>query len=199
MHHLHKHGHRPKSGSSPTYRTWVSMKARCSNKNNIFYGGKGVQVCDEWMSFEVFLKDMGERPDGCTIDRIDPSKGYFKENCRWATSRQQCRNKKNNVFISVNGEKLNLVDVSTKYGIPVTTLSRRVKEGLSGLSLISKENRNKGKRKKSKLTDAEVALIKNMLSAGATQLSVAKKFGVSQPTISTAIRRHYGDIEVNGS
>jgi hypothetical protein len=75
------------------------MLQRCNNpKHSAYprYGGKGVTVCDEWAnSFEAFLHDMGERPPGQTLDRIDGSKGYQKANCRWATPRQQYENKPN--------------------------------------------------------------------------------------------------------
>ena len=82
------------------YRTWNLMKRRCFNKNTKEYknyGGKGVVVCDRWAnSFSNFLEDMGKRPDGCSLDRINCSGDYSPENCRWATDRQQQRNRSNN-------------------------------------------------------------------------------------------------------
>jgi hypothetical protein len=102
-----QHGHNKKGSPSRTYKSWQAMKGRCyREKNNKFhsYGAKGVTVCDEWMDFRNFLRDMGERPDGASIDRIDNSKGYFKENCRWAIPELQSRNrgihKNNNSGIS---------------------------------------------------------------------------------------------------
>lgn len=73
---------------TPTYISWVKMKDRCHNPNHKYYhyyGGKGIYVCDEWKTdFESFLKDMGERPGiDYSIDRIDPSQPYTKDNCRW--------------------------------------------------------------------------------------------------------------------
>tara|TARA_R110000764_G_scaffold17080_7_gene47036 strand:+ start:979 stop:1365 length:387 start_codon:yes stop_codon:yes gene_type:complete len=74
------------------------MKSRCTNKNNdewLNYGGRGITVCSEWLeSFEAFHSDMGDRPEGKTIDRIDVNKGYFLDNCRWATGSQQGRNRR---------------------------------------------------------------------------------------------------------
>lgn len=82
------------------YRTWKLMKRRCFNKNTKeykYYGGKGIGVCDRWVnSFSNFLEDMGKRPKGCSLDRIDCSSDYSPENCRWATNRQQQRNRSNN-------------------------------------------------------------------------------------------------------
>lgn len=78
-----------------TYRIWAGMKNRCLNpKNKDFkhYGGRGITVCDQWMTFSNFFADMGERPGKLTLDRIDGAKGYEPDNCRWATMKQQRQN-----------------------------------------------------------------------------------------------------------
>ena len=91
------HGHASAGRKSPTYSSWRSMIGRCYNRaydSYEFYGGKGVVVCDEWKGcFEAFLRDMGERPAGTTIDRLDSSGDYEPSNCRWATAEQQAHNR----------------------------------------------------------------------------------------------------------
>lgn len=82
--------HLPNSKSN-TYSSWISMKTRC-RRDMVFY--KGVSYCDEWKYFKNFYRDMGDRPIGMTLDRIDGSKDYCKENCRWATPSQQSQNRK---------------------------------------------------------------------------------------------------------
>lgn len=91
------------------YRCWRHMKARCTNPNDqkyARYGGRGIVVCDEWLKdFRNFYVDMGERPyDLYSLDRIDNDKGYYKENCRWATRKQQSNNR-NDSLNNANSRK----------------------------------------------------------------------------------------------
>lgn len=89
----HRHGY----SRTPTYYTWEGIIQRCNNSNDdsyYLYGGRGITVCEEWKLFTNFLKDMGEKPNRRSLDRIDNDKGYYKENCRWATPRQQALNRR---------------------------------------------------------------------------------------------------------
>jgi hypothetical protein len=88
------HGH-TRGGNSPTYRSWSGIVQRCTNQGHNRwhrYGGRGITVCERWRDFENFLADMGERPPGKSIDRIDPDGDYEPGNCRWATPKEQRAN-----------------------------------------------------------------------------------------------------------
>lgn len=112
------------------YSVWSSLKSRCLNPNNPQYkdyGGRGIKVSDRWLSFENFFEDMGHpKKEGLTIDRIDNEDGYYKENCRWATSKQQNSNKRSNKRYFDGEEELTLKQLSEKYNIKYTTLSMRI-------------------------------------------------------------------------
>lgn len=117
---------------SPTHISWSAMKQRCYNKDNQnykYYGGRGVRVCKRWRnSFENFLEDMGTRPEGMTLERIDNEKGYSLDNCRWATMVDQNKNKRDTVYINFKGKVYIQSDFANYVGISSKTVSKRLKQ-----------------------------------------------------------------------
>lgn len=121
---------------SPEYKAWDSIIQRCCNPKSreyIRYGARGITVCDRWReSFLAFFSDMGYRPVGkSSIDRINVNLGYVPENCRWATSIEQARNRRDNVWLTYNGETMILVDWATRLGMDSRTLGKRLRLGWS--------------------------------------------------------------------
>lgn len=117
------------------YCIYTAMLRRCNNKKAAGYenyGGRGIAVCDRWSSkfgFCNFLDDMGPRPDRCSIDRIDNSKGYSPDNCRWSTSKEQARNRRSNYMIAFNDETKTLVEWCEYLGLPYRAVRARLKRG----------------------------------------------------------------------
>jgi len=118
-----------KTKNNPTYRSWAHMKERCFNKNvkeYKWYGERGITVCKEWLEFKNFYEDMGDKPDELQLDRIDNNKGYYKNNCKWSTKKEQCNNRRDNIFVSVNGAKISFTDLAEMFGITFSALYKRL-------------------------------------------------------------------------
>jgi len=128
------HGHRKGSRVSPEYKAWADMLTRCYNPNqqhSRYYGGRGITVCQEWReSFENFLADMGPHPGkGYSLERDDVNGPYCQQNCRWATQPEQSRNKRNNIWVTYNGQRMVMTDAAKAAGLKKGTLLRRIKCG----------------------------------------------------------------------
>lgn len=131
-------------------RSWENMLARCQNKDHKSYpryGGRGITVCARWLSsFVNFANDMGLRPAGCTLDRIDSNKNYTPENCRWATMIEQGNNRCDNRVIEFSGERLTVMQWSRRLNIRPDTIYQRLRRGCSvemALSVAPLPRRNK--------------------------------------------------------
>jgi hypothetical protein len=123
----HKHGY---YGTSE-YNSWISMRKRCNNlKHKSFkdYGARGINVCDSWnKSFSSFIKDMGTKPSKeFSLERLDNNKGYNKENCVWASKKDQAKNQRSNVFLSANGETKCLSEWASILGFSFQKLNYRL-------------------------------------------------------------------------
>lgn len=130
---------------SHEYWIWNTVVQRCTNpnvKNWKDYGGRGITVCDKWLSYENFIADMGKRPTTKhSIERIDNEAGYCPDNCRWVTRTEQAMNKRNNHFIELFGRRQHLSGWAMEYGICHTLIISRLSRGWSELDAITKPPR----------------------------------------------------------
>jgi len=128
-------------GNSRTYRIWANMISRCTNPNSDsykYYGAKGIKVCEKWRKFSNFLDDMGRAIDSMSIDRVNCDGDYEPDNCRWATSYEQANNKRNSVFLILNGDTKTMSEWSRFTGISVSTIHSRLKKGWSTNDALTK-------------------------------------------------------------
>jgi hypothetical protein len=131
----------PFKNPHPLYTVWQSMKRRCDSPNNRAYhryGGRGITVCERWLhDFHAFVDDMGERPEGTSIDRIDNDKGYSPENCRWATRSEQQLNRKCCVKVMIENVEYLAFELSKLSDLKTETIVRRAKQGLPYKAVIA--------------------------------------------------------------
>lgn len=126
------------------YNAWISMKKRCFNEHCHAYknyGGRGITVCEQWKNnFNQFLLDMGECPDGLSIDRIDNNGNYEPSNCRWASKREQAQNRRSNRYITYNNVTKLISDLADQYGILRSTMSQALNRYGCSIDDIIKRN-----------------------------------------------------------
>lgn len=137
--------------STKTHATWCAMITRCYNEKGRaykYYGGRGITVCNRWRdSFENFLEDMGEHPKGLSLDRIDNDKGYSKENCRWATTTEQSRNRSTSMKVVYEGVETPIIELSKRFGIKYRSLHKAITDyGKSPEDAVAKLVRLKEKQ-----------------------------------------------------
>jgi hypothetical protein len=126
-----KHGHTHDGHGTPTFNTWRCMRSRCyyvKDQDYNLYGGRGIKVCDEWReAFLNFLSDMGERPKGMMLDRIDPNGNYERSNCRWVTDKESGNNRRNTPRVEYQGKIMTLMELAPILNVDFTTLHYRLK------------------------------------------------------------------------
>jgi hypothetical protein len=118
-----------KTGKDPIYGIWAKMRARCLSPTDpayAAYGGRGITVDSAWSDFHKFKADMGPRPDGYTLDRINNDGPYSPGNCRWASAQEQANNRRSNYFIEFEGRRMTIADWARAKGMRVNTLNMRI-------------------------------------------------------------------------
>lgn len=135
--------------NSSAYKVWRKMKKRCSNpadKDYEKYGGRGIFVCERWQKFENFLEDMGDRPEGLQLDRINNDGPYTLENCRWTTAQENSNNRRSSKFVTHKGRTLTAAQWARELNIGPKTFLYRLKSGWSMENVfelkVSHSNRN---------------------------------------------------------
>jgi uncharacterized protein YggL (DUF469 family) len=132
----------PFKNPHPLYQVWQGMKARCLNPNNPHYanyGKRGIKICDQWINnFNQFVKDMGERPQGYSIDRINNDGDYTPQNCKWSTKKEQQRNRRVTKHITIEGISYLICDIAEKYDFKYDTIENRTKTAKTFNELVDK-------------------------------------------------------------
>jgi hypothetical protein len=137
----HGYSHGP---NRKIYNIWSAMKTRCqcpSSRAYNSYGGRGITVCTRWQSFTNFLRDMGPRPDGFQLERINNDDGYRPENCRWASRSEQARNRRSSVKIVAHGKQVLLLEYAEAHSLDPVTLYQRVRAGWAIETAVSLQKR----------------------------------------------------------
>lgn len=133
---------------TPEYRAWQTMRLRCTNPRNRAwkdYGGRGITICDAWLSDPAaFIAHIGPKPSPKhELDRIDNSRGYEPGNVRWATRKENCRNRRSNVRLTLDGQTRSLVEWCEHYGVPRDTARKRLVNGWPADAAVSVKPRHK--------------------------------------------------------
>jgi hypothetical protein len=128
------HGDSFRAGTTREYRIWCAMRTRCSNSNiphYANYGGRGIRVCRRWGKYENFLADMGRAPSNLhSIDRINNEGNYTMKNCRWATPKEQGRNKRGTIMVRIDGAVTSLAEACETTGVRYLTAWKRINRGI---------------------------------------------------------------------
>lgn len=116
---------------SKLYWVWGDMIGRCTNPNHVAfknYGGRGIQVCESWRSFNNFKADMGDRPEGGMLDRENNNGNYEPTNCRWSTRKEQNSNRRNCIYVDCEGERVTLREYCRRKSLPYRPIVKRIQD-----------------------------------------------------------------------
>lgn len=169
--------------------SWRNMKSRCLNPKATgydLYGGRGISVCQRWReSFWNFLEDMGTRPDGTTLDRIDSNGDYEPANCRWAAWETQANNKNDNVLLLWDGEQKTISQWARELDVLPNTIQYRLYRGWSVGEALGKEQRLIPSKRL--LQGHVLDYVKEQLALGRSQASIGREIGIDSSAISRAV------------
>lgn len=179
------------------YQTWSNMNERCSNPKATgfkHYGGKGVSVCERWLrdgtssGLENFIADMGERPEGKTLDRKDFLGNYTPENCRWADSQEQARNTSFNNWLEYDGDFKILQEWGEELGIKPNSILTRLRRGWSVAQALEKEEKPKALYI-GRLSEQDINFISDKLEEGWSQVKIGKELEIHSSRISRICKK----------
>tara|TARA_R110000868_G_scaffold335325_1_gene596087 strand:+ start:147 stop:587 length:441 start_codon:yes stop_codon:yes gene_type:complete len=136
--------HPKRKSYTPFYRRWCDMRARCTNPNHRaykWYGARGIVVCDRWQSFDLFSEDMlSSYAKGLQLDRLDNNGPYAPDNCKWVTSKQNCRNRRNNRLVDTPLGLMSLAEAAETFSIAASTIQSRLARGYTVVQMLSTTN-----------------------------------------------------------
>lgn len=164
---------------TPTYHSWAMMKQRCTNEQHTAfdrYGERSIKVCQRWAdSFVAFFEDMGEKPEGMTLDRIDNDGDYCPENCRWATPKEQANNTRRTRYVIVDGKKMLATVVAAMNGISRSAITKRIDKGWTLEQAVGLEEH---------VPDSAIEIDGDAM----TMAQWAKKLGISRQAVDQRIK-----------
>ena len=178
-----------------TKLSWELMINRCHNRKSEKwkdYGGRGITVCPQWLDYNTFLADMGERPLGTTLDRIDNDGNYEPGNCRWATAKQQANNRRDNVRLQAFGREQTLRQWAEEYKLPVSTFAGRLQKGMEvegALLLPLWGNLSSHEMKQKFYRNRKSNFIIEAFGQRKPLIAWAEEYGINAITLSARIRR----------
>jgi len=170
-----------------TRRVWSNMLWRCRSRSRSrkWYFDKGIHVCLRWLKYDNFVRDMGERPPGLTLERKDNAKGYSPSNCRWATRQEQGRNKTDNRFLPVAGRRVTVAEAAEILGVKANTLICRLRRGWTEEETVTGKHQHQRTRR----IDQVLSKIIADRHAGLSLPALSRKYGFDSGHLSRVLRK----------